>query len=182
MAARKFFLTGVFLDPLERVLTHCLSRPQNGHRPAFREACSLPLCWKASRRAPRRVTAARRWPAATSPLCMSQQPLDVGAHTGHLQVGKLRMKEAAGLAQGHMNPDDLTPEPLPRTSALGLYLQAGPGAGSGALSEPTLYPPRRITSTFSSVWPLWPSTGMTSLSSSWPPTRCFCTLETWPCT
>ncbi|KAM5274442.1 TBC1 domain family member 16 [Ctenodactylus gundi] len=39
-----------------------------------------------------------------------------------------------------------------------------------------------ITSTSSSVWPLWPSTGTTSLSSSWPRTRCSCTLETWPCT
>ncbi|XP_066093852.1 TBC1 domain family member 16 isoform X4 [Saccopteryx bilineata] len=40
----------------------------------------------------------------------------------------------------------------------------------------------QIISTFSSVWPSWPSMGMTSLSSSWPPTRCSCTLETWPCT
>nr|XP_039332357.1 TBC1 domain family member 16 isoform X3 [Saimiri boliviensis boliviensis] len=40
----------------------------------------------------------------------------------------------------------------------------------------------QTTSTFSSAWPLWPSTGMTSSSSSWPQTRCSCTSETWLCT
>lgn len=179
---QRFFLAGAFHEGSDAAFcVHHHSRPLRTrcwreHSSAFRGSVFFVPMMEGTRRAPRKSSSSP-WGASTSIL-----PLDVSTDIAHLQVGKLRTKEATRLAQGRMNPDRLTLEPSPRTSALSLHLEAGPRAGSGALPEARSPPPRQITSIFSSVWPSWPSTGMMSLSSSWPPTRCSCTLETWPCT
>lgn len=51
------------------------------------------------------------------------------------------MKEASGLAQGHMNPDDLTPSPYPAPLHLASTCRQALGLGQGPYLNPISIPP-----------------------------------------